>query len=247
MKNYRIVIQYEGTRYRGWQRQDNTEDTIQGKIESVLSKMTGEDTIEIHGAGRTDMGVHAMGQVANFRCNTDFSETEIRDYLNRYLPEDIAVTEVAIAGERFHARLNAIGKVYRYRIINSEVPHIFSRRYAYVVKEKLNLQKMRMAADILVGNYDFKAFTSLKKSKKSTVRTIESIVIEEENDEITITYKGDGFLYHMVRILTGTLIEAGLSKRDCETIKRALETGDRQDAGFLAPANGLTLVEVFYH
>lgn len=246
MRNFRIILQYEGTKYQGWQKQESTDNTIQGKLENILSKMSGTP-VEVHGAGRTDAGVHAKGQVAHFKVDTDMSEKQIWQYLNRYLPEDIAVISLKESGERFHARLNAVGKVYQYRIVNSDIPHVFDRRYVHVVEKKLDLEKMRKAADILEGTHDFKAFTSTKKGKKSTVRTIESITIEKNNDEITLTYKGDGFLYHMVRILTGTLIEVGLSERSVESVSEALKSMDRKNAGILAPAKGLTLLEVLYH
>lgn len=245
-----MILQYEGTRYQGWQKQENSDNTIQGKLESILSKMAGE-MVEVHGAGRTDAGVHAKGQVAHFKLYSnqvaDKTEDEIMEYINRYLPEDIAVISLKEAGERFHSRLNAIGKIYQYRIINSKVPHVFDRRYVHVVEKPLNLEKMRMAADILVGTHDFKAFTSTKRGKKSTVRTIESIDIQKKGDEITLTYKGDGFLYHMVRILTGTLLEVGLLEKAPESIVEILASLDRKNAGLLAPAKGLTLLEVLYH
>ncbi len=241
-----MILQYEGSKYQGWQKQESTDNTIQGKLENILSKLAGTK-IEVHGAGRTDAGVHAKGQVAHFKMETDRSEEWLLDYVNQYLPEDIAVVSLKEAGERFHARLNAIGKIYEYRIINSRVPHIFDRRYAHVVEDKLDLCLMQKAADILKGTHDFKAFTSLKKSKKSTVRIIEDILIEKKDDIITLTYKGDGFLYHEVRILTGTLIEVGLKERSVESVGDALRSMDRQNAGFLAPAKGLTLAEVLYH
>lgn len=245
-----MILQYEGTKYQGWQKQESTDNTIQGKLENILTKMAGEN-VEVHGAGRTDAGVHAKGQVAHFKLHTDkFADTaeeEIMDYINCYLPEDIAVISLKEAGERFHARLNAVGKVYQYRIINSKIPYVFDRRYVHVVEKPLNLEKMRIAADILVGTHDFKAFTSTKRGKKSTVRTIEGIDIQKNGDEITLTYRGDGFLYHMVRILTGTLLEVGLMERKPESIKEILASMDRKNAGILAPAKGLTLLEVLYH
>ena len=246
MRNFRIILQYEGTKYQGWQKQESTDNTIQGKLENILSKMAGVP-MEVHGAGRTDAGVHAKGQVAHFKMDTDMSEDEIMTYINQYLPEDIAVISIKEAGERFHARLNATGKIYRYRIINSNIPYVFERRYVHMVEEKLDLDKMRQAADILVGTHDFKAFTSTKRGKKSTVRTIESIDIQKEGEEILLTYKGDGFLYHMVRILSGTLIEVGLEKRSVHSVKDALESLERKNAGFLAPAKGFILMEVLYH
>lgn len=246
MRNFRIVLQYEGTKYQGWQKQERTENTIQGKLEKILSKMVGEP-VEIHGAGRTDAGVHAKGQVANFKAKTDMTESQIMQYLNQYLPEDIAVISVKEAGERFHARLNAAGKIYQYRILNSEITNVFERRYTHKEVVDLDITKMRKAAEVLVGTHDFKAFTSTKKSKKSTVRTIESISIEKVGDEIQITYKGAGFLYHMVRILSGTLIEVGKNERSVKSVEEALKSLIRENAGFMAPAKGLTLIEVLYH
>ena len=246
MRNFRIVLQYEGTKYQGWQKQESTGNTIQGKLENILSRMV-DSPIEIHGAGRTDAGVHAKGQVAHFKADTTMSENEILRYINQYLPEDIAVVSVKEAGERFHARLNAIGKIYQYRIMNSEIPHVFERRYVHEETATLDIQKMENAAERLIGTHDFKAFTSTKRGKKSTVRTIESITIDKIGDEIRMTYKGDGFLYHMVRILSGTLIEVGRGERSVESVSEALSSMERENAGFLAPAKGLTLMEVLYH
>ena len=246
MRNFRIVLQYEGTKYQGWQKQESTGNTIQGKLENILSRMV-DSPIEIHGAGRTDAGVHAKGQVAHFKADTTMTENEILRYINQYLPEDIAVVSVKEAGERFHARLNAIGKIYQYRIMNSEIPHVFERRYVHEETATLDIQKMENAAERLIGTHDFKAFTSTKRGKKSTVRTIESITIDKIGDELRMTYKGDGFLYHMVRILSGTLIEVGRGERSVESVSEALSSMERENAGFLAPAKGLTLMEVLYH
>ncbi len=245
MRNFKIILQYEGTRFQGWQRQDSTENTIQGKLEAILGKMTGKET-QVDGSGRTDAGVHAYGQVANFHIETPKSAAEIMEYLNQYLPEDIRVIHIKEVAERFHSRLNAVGKTYRYRIWNSQIPTVFERRYVYEVAEKLNLEDMRRAASYLIGKHDFKAFTSNKRSKKSTVRTIEEIKIEQQGNEVVLTYSGDGFLYHMVRILTGTLIEVGLGQRTSESMERLLQSGKRDDAGMLVPAKGLALMEVRY-
>lgn len=256
MKNYRITIQYEGTRFQGWQRQTSTDNTIQGKIEAILSKMCGEP-VEINGAGRTDAGVHAKGQVANFKINTDKSPAEIMDYLNLYLPEDIAVIDIAEAEDRFHARLNAKGKHYQYRLRMADTPDVFSRRYvcAYTEISKvgknvnasrtLDVAAMRKAAELLSGKHDFKAFTSNHRTKKSTVRTID-IQIKETPEELVFDYTGDGFLYHMVRILTGTLIEVGDGNRTHESMVDILQSEERANAGALVPAKGLTLLEVYY-
>lgn len=245
MGNYRIILQYEGTKYQGWQRQDSTNNTIQGKLEALLTKMCGEP-VEIQGSGRTDAGVHAYGQVANFHGNTEYSTEEIMEYMNRYLPEDIGVIQVEQVHERFHSRLNAKGKIYRYRVMTGNIPHIFDRKFVYEHPERLDVAAMKEAAALLIGTHDFKSFTSTKRGKKSTVRTIEAIEIVKNGDEICFTYKGDGFLYHMVRILTGTLIEVGEGKRSCTDITRILEAKEREEAGFLAPAKGLALMEVFY-
>lgn len=245
MRNIKVILQYEGTRYQGWQRQDSTGNTIQGKLEALLSKMCGEK-VEVNGSGRTDAGVHALGQVANFHIETGKTPKEIMDYMNFYLPEDIAVIRAEEVSERFHSRLNAKGKTYCYRVLNSDVPHIFDRRYVYAVPDALDMDAMRRAADALCGTHDYRAFTSNKKSKKSTVRTVDFIDMERIGDEIRFTFKGNGFLYHMVRIMTGTLLEAGMHKRDAEQMEWLLKAGTREDAGFLAPAMGLTLVEVHY-
>ena len=244
-QNYRAILQYEGTRYQGWQKQVSTENTIQGKIESLLSKMTGE-IVEVNSSGRTDAGVHAYGQVISFACETDRSPEEIRDYMNQYLPEDIGVLSVVVAGERFHARLNATGKIYRYRVLNSEIPSIFDRKYVFQVPEELDLEAMKKGISYFEGKHDFKAFTAKKNTKKSTVRTIHEIKMEQIGRELVFTFYGDGFLYHMVRILMGTLLEIGQHRRTPESILEAFETGERVKAGFLAPAQGLALMQVFY-
>ena len=166
--------------------------------------------------------------------------------INAYLPEDIGVISIEEVPPRFHSRLNAKGKTYVYRVLNSGIPHIFDRRYVYVYPEKLDVEAMRHAADYLVGTHDFQAFTSAKKSKKSTVRTIDSIDIERRGEEIRFTFSGNGFLFHMVRILMGTLLEVGEGKRRPEEMEAILESGSRENAGPLVPACGLCLMEVRY-
>lgn len=245
MANYKLLLQYEGTRYQGWQRQESTENTIQGKLEALLSKMC-QSPVEVQGSGRTDAGVHALAQVANVHMHTELSCGEILEYMNRYLPEDIGVLSVEEVQERFHSRLNAKGKTYCYRVINSDIPHVFLRRYAYELPGSLDVEAMRRAAACLCGTHDFKAFTSAKKGKKSTVRTIEGITIRQEEDVLTFTFKGNGFLYHMVRILMGTLLETGSGKRKPEEMAAIINSGDRARAGALVPAKGLTLAEVRY-
>ena len=245
MKNYKITLQYEGTRFQGWQRQDSTDNTIQGKLEAILTKMTGRKT-EIDGSGRTDAGVHAMGQIANFHIDVDMTAQEIMEYINTYLPEDIGVIAIEEVPERFHSRLNAVGKTYVYRVMNTTLPHVFDRKFVYVVPEQLDLNEMKKAALLLTGTHDFKSFTSTKRGKKSTVRTIEKIVIERIGDEIRFTYSGNGFLYHMVRILTGTLLEVGTGARSAEDMPKILASMNRENAGYLVPGKGLCLMEVRY-
>ena len=245
MRNIRLRLQYEGTRYQGWQKQTSTDNTIQGKMEVLLTKMCGEP-VEIAASGRTDAGVHALGQVANFHTESDMSTEEIMAYCNRYLPEDIVVVEVSEAAPRFHSRLNATGKRYRYRIINSQIPDVFWRRYATEEPEELDLDAMRKAAEQLLGEHDFKAFTSAKKSKKSTVRRIDEIRIERIENRVEFVFTGNGFLHHMIRILMGTLLEVGKGIRTPESVTDVLESGDRAKAGALVPAKGLVLEEVFY-
>lgn len=245
MRNFKMVLQYEGTRYQGWQKQESTENTIQGKLESLLTKMAGMQ-VEVHGSGRTDAGVHSLGQVANFKISTDKSSEELMEYINQYLPEDIAVIDLTEVPERFHSRLNAKRKIYRYRVMNSSLPHVFDRRYVYQVPEQLDITAMQNAAELLCGEHDFQAFTSAKKGKKSTVRRVDEIKIERVGDEIWFTFCGNGFLYHMVRILMGTLLEVGKGALKPEKMTEILASKDRQQAGPLVPAKGLTLMEVFY-
>lgn len=243
--NYKMILQYDGTKLNGWQKQGNTDNTIQGKLEAILEKMYGE-YIEIHGSGRTDAGVHACGQVANFHAPEKFSEEEIKKYLNEYLSKDIRVLAVSKADERFHARLSAREKTYEYRIDNGEVANVFRRKYTMREENPLNLEAMRSAAVLFLGTHDFKSFCANKKMKKSTVRTITSITIEEKDGIVSIRYTGNGFLYNMVRILTGTLIEVGRGMRSPEEMKGILEAKDRGAAGFTALAQGLFLINVTY-
>ena len=244
MRNLRLDICYDGTRYRGWQRLPGKDDTIQGKLETALSRILGEP-IEISGSGRTDAGVHARGQVANFHCESTMPACEILENLRRYLPEDIGIYSCRDVSERFHARLNAKEKTYRYRIWNSEMPCVFERRFVTVMPETLDTDAMNQAARHLLGQHDFAAFCGNAKMKKSTVRYIRSLQVERSGEEIHITVTGNGFLHNMVRIIVGTLVEAGRGDRSADSIPVLFE-GKRADAGFLAPAQGLCLMEVYY-
>ncbi|MBO5097057.1 MAG: tRNA pseudouridine(38-40) synthase TruA [Agathobacter sp.] len=245
MKNYKILIQYDGTRYKGWQVQNSTDMTIQGKLQNVLTELAGYP-VEVIGSGRTDAGVHASGQVANFHIEGDFSKEEIQEYLNHYLPMDIAVTEIEEVEERFHARFAATSKTYIYRIHTSNIPNVFERKYAYTYTTPLNVEVMKKAASYLIGTHDFMAFCGNKKMKKSTVRTVFSIDITEKQDEIIISYMGDGFLQNMIRIMTGTLIEVGNGTKQASEIPGILEGKNREMAGFTVPPEGLMLKQVDY-
>ena len=246
MRNIKLLIQYDGTRYSGWQSQEHTDQTIQGKLQAVLERMTGE-AVDLQGSGRTDAGVHARGQVANFRTSFPGSCQEILQYVNQYLPEDIAVIQVEEVEARFHSRLNAVRKTYVYQIWNTSIPDVFARKYVYTIEEKLDTKAMRQAADLLCGTHDFRAFCSNKRMKKSTVRTLERIEIRQEGSKISLVFTGNGFLYNMVRILTGTLLEVGLHQRQPEEMPEILESLNRENAGFTAPAQGLYLDSVAYH
>ena len=244
MRNLRLDLCYDGTRYRGWQRLPGVDNTIQGKLEQTLSRIL-EEPVEISGSGRTDAGAHALGQVANFHCQSNMSCERILAELRRYLPEDIGIYSCTEVSPRFHARLNAGTKTYCYRIWNSDRPCVFERRYVYILPDKLDTEQMKRAAALLLGEHDFSAFCANKKMKKSTVRRIDSVDIRTVGEELRIAVTGSGFLYNMVRILTGTLIEVGQGKRDPEQIP-ALFGGKREDAGYLVPAQGLCLMEVNY-
>ena len=245
MYNYKLTIQYDGTRYRGWQVQGNTDQTIQGKLEGVLSRLTGQP-VEVHGSGRTDAGVHALGQVANVKLPRPMEPSELLGELNRYLPADIGVIAVEPAPERFHARLNARSKTYRYRIWNSAIPNVLERSYLYALPEPLNVTAMERAAADLVGTHDFRSFCGLKRFKKSTVRTITDIAITQDGAEVRLEFTGNGFLMRMVRILAGTLVEVGLGQREADTMPAVLAAQDRAAAGPALPAQGLALVRVEY-
>ena len=244
MRNLRLDICYDGTRYRGWQRLPGKDDTIQGKLETALTRILGEP-IEISGSGRTDAGVHARGQVANFHCESQMPAGEILTQLRRYLPEDIGIINCTDCSDRFHARLNAKEKTYQYRIWNSELPCVFERRFVTVLPEKLDLQAMQDATRYFLGEHDFSAFCGNPKFKKSTVRFIRSLDVRQVGEEIRITVTGNGFLHNMVRIIVGTLIEVGRGERNADSIPD-LFGNKRTEAGFLVPPQGLCLMEVYY-
>ena len=245
MRNFKITVQYDGTKYNGWQKQGNTKNTIQERFENVLSRMCGKD-VEIFASGRTDAGVHAKGQVANFHCQTNMTCQEIKDYLRQYLPEDIGVISVEEVDPRFHSRFNAVEKTYCYRVWNSDHPCVFERRHVWQVQGNLDVDSMNKAAQLFLGSHDFIAFCSNKHFKKSSVRTIHRFTVERLGDEILFTVTGDGFLYNMVRIMVGTLLAIGRGECKMEDIVAIFESRLREQAGETVPASGLCLMEVSY-
>ena len=245
MKNYKITVSYDGTRYKGWQIQTNTDATIQGKLSMVLENLSGHP-VDVIGSGRTDAGVHALGQVANFHLEDEFKKERIIEYLNRYLPGDIAVTDISQVDDRFHSRYNALQKTYSYRIRTNPIADVFERRFEYHYGKPLDTDKMEEAAHLLTGTHDFASFCGNKHMKKSTVRTIFEISFQKNKDGFTILYTGNGFLQGMVRILTGTLIEIGNGQRDMKCISILFQEKNRALAGFMAPPQGLRLEQVVY-
>ena len=249
--NYKMIISYDGTRYSGWAAQKNTDVTIQGKIEEVLTRMCGGDEITLIGAGRTDAGVHARAMVANVHLEADvngraYKPKYVQDYLNTYLPEDISVKEVVVASDRFHSRYNATGKTYCYTCYLGAGKPVFDRKYVYYPEKEPDIEKMKQAAKLLEGTHDYMSFCGNPKMKKSTVRTVDSIKIIRKGDYLRFIYHGDGFLQNMVRIMTGTLLEVGFGDRNAESMTEILEAKDRTKAGFMAMAKGLCLESVDY-
>ena len=244
MKNYKLEIAYDGSRYYGWEHQKDR-DTIQGKLEQVLEKMTGV-LPDINGCGRTDAGVHAKEMIANVHLETEKTESEIKQYMNHYLPDDICVKNVSVASERFHARLNARGKLYTYTCYIGDNKPVFDKKYVMVLDFMPDIEKMRRAAEILQGEHDFKAFCTNPAKRKSTVRIVDSIEIVRNKEYLYLNFHGNGFLQNMVRILTGTLLEVGKGKMPAESMTEILEKQDRSLAGPTAPAKGLCLVKVDY-
>ena len=249
MKNFKLVVSYDGTRYFGWEHQPDTEMTIQGKLESVLNQMTqmpeGE-SVTVIGAGRTDAGVHARAMTCNVLLNTEKSEEEVQAYMNRYLPDDISVNSVKLAADRFHSRFKAIGKTYRYTCWFGASKPVFDRRYLTVLDRKPDVERMREAAEYLIGMHDYRSFCGNSRMKKSSIRVVDVIRIEESGNYIRFYYHGNGFLQNMVRIMTGTLLEVGMGKREPGDMEEIIEARDRRKAGYTAPAQGLCLMKVDY-
>lgn len=309
--NYRITLQYDGSRYNGWQKQGNTRNTIQGRLEELLSKYF-EQPVEVNGSGRTDAGVHALGQVANFKVelpegyrdeaggevkkeainetrkkagkkagnevrgeviaevgeaardeaersaagdkaageSSNESAEKVMNRLNSYLPEDIRIIHMEIADVRFHARLNAVSKEYRYYVSLDRKKDVFGRKYMAALEkpERLDINRMRDAARKLVGEHDFQGFSD-NRSNKSTIRRIDSIDIGfkgRDEDCVEFVFRGNGFLYHMVRLIVGTLLSIGVGDSDAGIIEEIFDSRDRHSVPFMAPAEGLFLYAVYY-
>ena len=244
MWTYKLTVMYDGSRYNGWQRQDNTDKTIQGILENTVEKVTGIKA-EVNGSGRTDAGVHAKGQTASVVLPFKLDEDKFRTDVNNFLPDDIRVKNVEKMKKSFHARLSAVGKRYEFFIDTGERPDVFFRKYCYHFPQKVDIGALKEAAEILKGKHDFGGFSD-QREEKCTIRTIYDIIIEENGHMIRMEFYGTGFLYHMVRILTGTLLEVGTGTISLDEIRSILHTKDRKRAGFLAPASGLFLKEVYY-
>lgn len=242
-RNIALRVEYDGTRYAGFQRQRRSQRSIQAELEDAIEAMSGA-ACRVAAAGRTDAGVHARGQVVAFRTRLRLAVDRIPYALNARLPDDIVVQEAWEVGPEFHPRRDARSKVYRYTIHNGPFVSPFWRLYAYRWPHPLDLGRMRQGAQALVGKHDFRAFRASGSSVRTTVRTLLRCEVEAEPPLIHVTAEGDGFLYNMVRIIAGTLLEVGAGRRDLAAIHRALQSGRREDAGRTLPAHGLCLMEV---
>ncbi len=244
LTNIKVVLEYDGTNYFGWQVQEG-QPTIQGELSKAVAAVTGR-TITIFGAGRTDAGVHALGQVANFKTDCRVPPRKLAHALNAHLPKDITVVSAEAVPEDFHSQFGAHSKLYRYTILNREYPSAVHRLTTHLVRMPLDADKLRAAAAHLVGTHDFRSFGSEMSKKEKTVRTISSIEVRREGDLIVLEFSGDGFLYNQVRAMTGTLIEVGMAKKPPEWVKEVRDGKDRTKAGANVPAKGLCLVRVDY-
>jgi tRNA pseudouridine(38-40) synthase len=246
MRNIKLVLEYDGSRYHGWQRlgKDESTNTIENKIIEVIKKMTNEE-VELFCGSRTEVGVHAYNQTANFKTKCALKPYEIKHYLNRYLPMDIAILNVEEMHERFHSSLNAISKKYLYRIAIGDVPSVFDRKYTYYCFDSLNIKAMSEAAKLLEGTHDFKNFSTVKRSK-STVKTLYSVDISADAKEIQITMHGTDFLHNMARMISSTLIDIGLGKKSVNVIEQILEDNKNTLSSAPADAQGLFLQEILY-
>ena len=245
MRNIKLVIEYDGKEFNGWQKQP-TKLNIQGEIERAIKQITGEE-VDLTASGRTDAGVHALGQVANFKTNSNIPIEKIPIALNSNLKKSIVIKSAEEVEERFHSRLNCKRKTYRYIINNSKYGTAIYRNLETHIPIKLDIQKMQEAVKYFEGEHDFKAFKASGTSSKSSVRTIyQAKVIDVGNERIYIELTGNGFLYNMVRIISGTLVEVGLGKIQSKDIQTIIESKKRENAGKTLPPQGLYLVNVEY-
>ena len=245
MRNIKLTIEYDGKDFKGWQKQPN-KPNIQGEIERAIYNITKEE-VDLIGSGRTDAGVHALGQVANFKTNSNIPIEKLALAINSQLKNSIIIKKAEEVDERFHSRYNAKHKTYIYIINNSPCGTAIYRNLEYCFPIKLDVAKMQEAAKYFEGEHDFKAFKSSGTSAKNSVRTIYNASVKQEGEKIIIELTGNGFLYNMVRIISGTLLDVGLQKIKPEEIKNIIEEKDRQKAGKTLPAHGLYLVEVKYN
>jgi tRNA pseudouridine38-40 synthase len=245
MKNLKMILEYDGSRYKGWQKQGDNDLTLQGKMESVLSEMAGEP-IQLSGCERTDVGVHAENYVANFHTNCDLSIESMQEYLYENLPEDIAVKSIMEASERFHAAYNIKSKTYVYKINNNELRNVFNRKYVYHTEIKLNLEEMKIAAEALVGTHDFQGFATVAPNTKSTTKTINYINITEKNGIIEIEVNADDFLWNMIRIIIASLLDIGEGKLEIEDIDTLLTEKTESKYTLMAKTKGLSLRNIQY-
>ena len=244
MRNIKLTIEYDGTSYGGWQKQKNNR-TIQQCIEEAIKLLTGED-VELIGSSRTDAGVHAKGMIANFITNSQIPADKFREAINTKLPDDIGIIKSEEVDRNFHSRYDSKGKTYCYTLVNRYEKVCIGRNYVYQVRDELNYNLMKDAAKYFLGKHDFKAFKTNGSSVKTSVRTINGLELELKGDVIKIFVSADGFLYNMVRIIVGTLIEVGKGKIKPEDIESIIKNGDRSKAGPCVPPNGLVLEKVFY-
>lgn len=245
IKNFKIIIEYDGTCYHGWQRQKN-DRTVQQAIETTILSMTGQH-VSLTGSGRTDAGVHAQAQVANFKCETNLGPQDLLGGLNSLTDEDIVITSCEQVAASFHARYDVKSKVYVYRILNRPIPAAIFRQYAWHVRKKLNLETMRAAINHLIGSHDFKAFEGAGSPRSHTTRCVyHASLTEEEDGYLAFEIEADGFLRFMARNIVGTLVDVGLGKVSADEFKKILDSRDRSRAGATAPAHGLFLMEVRY-
>lgn len=245
MKNIKLTIEYDGTNYFGWQKQKTNSKTIQETLEKAIQKIVKKE-VSLIGSSRTDSGVHAKGMVANFLTDSRVPAEKFREAINTKLPDDIAIIKSEEVDKDFHSRYDSEGKTYCYTIINRFEKVSLYRNYSYHVREVLNIEEMKRACNYFIGTHDFSAFKSSGSSVKTSVRTIKDLHIENDNDIIRVYVTADGFLYNMVRIIVGTLIEVGRGKIASDEIKSIIQEGKRERAGFCVPANGLLLEKVYY-